>query len=62
MAVGALTFLVMLVALILPIKAFFWRSANSTAVDEHHNESKSPATGLKYQNAQPTGSTTRIRY
>jgi hypothetical protein len=27
-AFGVLTFLVMLVALLLPIKAFFWKSAN----------------------------------
>jgi hypothetical protein len=33
---GVLTFLVMLAALLLPIKAFFWRSANSKAVDDYH--------------------------
>src|ERR1700723_3051910 len=31
-AKGVLDFLVMLVALLLPIKAFFWKSANSNAV------------------------------
>jgi F0F1-type ATP synthase membrane subunit a len=34
LALGVLNFLVMLVALLLPIKAFFWRSANSNAVKE----------------------------
>jgi hypothetical protein len=36
-----------LVALLLPIKAFFWRSAKSKAVDEYHNDGKSPTVGLK---------------
>ncbi len=44
-AVGVLTFLVMLVALLLPIKAFFWRSANSKAADEYHGEDESASTG-----------------
>jgi hypothetical protein len=34
-ALGVLDFLVMLVALLLPIKAFFWRAANSKVVEEH---------------------------
>lgn len=42
MAVGALTFLLMLVALLLPIKAFFWRSAKLKAVDEYHNDDERP--------------------
>jgi len=37
----------LLVALLLPIKAFFWRSAKSKAVDEYHNDGKSPTVGLK---------------
>ena len=39
-ALGVLNFLVMLVALLLPIKAFFWRSANSKVVGEYHNEDR----------------------
>jgi hypothetical protein len=47
MAVGVLNFLVMLVALLLPIKAFFLRSVSLKAVDEYHEEDKSPSTGPK---------------
>ena len=43
MGVEVLTFLVILVALLLQIKAFFGRSANSNAVEECHKEDKSPA-------------------
>ena len=43
MGVEVLTFLVILVALLLQIEAFFGRSANSNAVEECHKEDKSPA-------------------
>jgi hypothetical protein len=46
-AVGVLNFLVMLVALLLPIKAFFLRSVSVNAVDEYHKEDKSSSTGPK---------------
>ena len=36
--IGLLSFLVMLVALLLPIKAFFWRSANSKSLDDYDHE------------------------
>ncbi len=45
LAVGVLNFLVMLAALILPTKAFFFRSVSLKAVDEYHKEDKSPSAG-----------------
>ena len=44
MAAGVLNFLVMLIALLLPIKAFFMRSVS---LDEYHKDDKSPPTGFK---------------
>ncbi len=44
MAAGVLNFLVMLIALLLPIKAFFMRSVS---LDEYHKDDKSPPTGSK---------------
>jgi len=40
MAAGVFNFLVMLVALLLPVKAFFWRYADSNATNEYHHEDK----------------------
>ena len=37
MTEGVIDFLVMLVALLLPLKAFFWKSASSKALGESHN-------------------------
>jgi hypothetical protein len=42
---GVLTFIVMLTALLLPIKGFFWESANPSAENRYRKEDASSSTG-----------------